>query len=91
MITASKNPAAVVLGRLGGLKGGYARAMKLSPERRKEIARNAIRVRWGKLKSSIIDRELSSSVSREAREMARRYFRAAQELVKAADILEGLH
>ena len=43
-----KNPAAVELGRLGGLKGGKARAAKLSPERRKEIAQKAIRARWEK-------------------------------------------
>jgi hypothetical protein len=43
-----KNPAAVALGRLGGLKGGKARAEKLSPERRKEIAVNAIKKRWEK-------------------------------------------
>ncbi len=36
-----RNPAAVELGRLGGLKGGKARAEKLSPERRTEIARKA--------------------------------------------------
>jgi hypothetical protein len=41
-----KNPAAVALGRLGGLKGGRARANKLSPEQRKEIARKAAQVRW---------------------------------------------
>lgn len=41
-----KNPAAVELGRLGGLKGGKARAEKLSPERRKEIAVNAAKKRW---------------------------------------------
>jgi hypothetical protein len=41
-----KNPAAVMLGRLGGLKGGKARAMKLSAERRAEIARNAASQRW---------------------------------------------
>ena len=35
----AKNPAAVALGRLGGRKGGLARAKKLSPERRREIAR----------------------------------------------------
>lgn len=46
--TKEKNPAAVALGRLGGLKGGRARVEKLSPERRKEIARRAARVRWGK-------------------------------------------
>ena len=43
-----KNPAAVSLGRLGGLKGGKARAEKLSPKKRKEIARNAAKARWGK-------------------------------------------
>lgn len=43
----SKNPAAVELGRLGGLKGGKARAKKLSPEQRSEIARKAARKRWG--------------------------------------------
>ena len=41
-----KNPAAVALGRLGGLKGGKARAKKLSPERRKEIAKKAAQARW---------------------------------------------
>jgi hypothetical protein len=43
-----KNPAAVSLGRLGGLKGGKARADKLSPERRKEIASIAAEKRWEK-------------------------------------------
>ena len=43
-----KNPAAVLLGRMGGIKGGKARAEKLSPERRKEIARDAARKRWEK-------------------------------------------
>jgi hypothetical protein len=43
-----KNPAAVSLGRLGGLKGGKARAEKLSPKRRKEIAQKAAKARWGK-------------------------------------------
>lgn len=41
-----KNPAAVSLGRLGGLKGGKARAKKLSPEKRREIAQIAARSRW---------------------------------------------
>ena len=44
---AGKNPAAVTLGRLGGLKGGKARAEKLTPEQRKEIARKAAAKRWG--------------------------------------------
>lgn len=42
-----KNPAAVALGRLGGLKGGKARAEKLTPEQRSEIARKAAQKRWG--------------------------------------------
>ena len=41
-----KNPAAVALGRLGGLKGGRARAEKLTPEQRSEIARKAAQARW---------------------------------------------
>lgn len=43
-----KNPAAVALGRLGGLKGGKARAASLTSARRKEIAKRAGRARWGK-------------------------------------------
>lgn len=46
-----KNPAAVALGRLGGLKGGKARAKKLSAKKRSEIARNAAKSRWSKNKS----------------------------------------
>jgi DNA-directed RNA polymerase specialized sigma subunit len=41
-----KNANAVALGRLGGLVGGPARAAKLSPERRSEIARRAVTARW---------------------------------------------
>jgi hypothetical protein len=43
-----KNPHAVALGRLGGLKGGKARFQKLTPEQRKEIARKAAQARWAK-------------------------------------------
>lgn len=43
-----KNPAAVALGRLGGLKGGKARAEKLTPKRRADIAANAAKARWKK-------------------------------------------
>jgi hypothetical protein len=43
-----KNPAAVALGRLGGRRGGKARAEKLSPEKRREIAQNAALARWKK-------------------------------------------
>jgi hypothetical protein len=45
--TRKKNPAAVALGKLGGKKGGPARAKKLSPQQRKEIAEKAARARWG--------------------------------------------
>ena len=41
-----KNPAAVALGKLGGAKGGKARAMALSPARRKAIAKTAAMARW---------------------------------------------
>lgn len=46
--TGEKNPAAVALGRLGGLKGGKARAEALSDEERSEIARKAAKARWEK-------------------------------------------
>jgi hypothetical protein len=44
----SRNPHAAALGRLGGLKGGPARASALTPERRREIALKAARTRWRK-------------------------------------------
>jgi len=44
----NKNPAAVTLGRLGGLKGGKARASKLTPKQRGEIAKKAAKARWNK-------------------------------------------
>ena len=43
-----KNPAAVALGRLGGLKGGVARSKSLSKKRRSEIAKKAAKTRWKK-------------------------------------------
>lgn len=46
--TEGKNPHAVALGRLGGLKGGKARASKLTPEQRKEIAKKGAQARWNK-------------------------------------------
>jgi hypothetical protein len=44
-----KNPAAVALGRLGGLKGGPARAAKLSAKKRAEIAKKAAEMRWNRI------------------------------------------
>jgi hypothetical protein len=49
-----KNPAAVALGRLGGLKGGKARAEKLSAKKRKEIGRKAANARWDNAKDAKI-------------------------------------
>ncbi|MGO9341087.1 MAG: histone H1 [Solirubrobacteraceae bacterium] len=43
-----KNPAAVELGRKGGLKGGQARAESMTPEQRSEAAKKAARARWNK-------------------------------------------
>ena len=42
-----KNPLAVALGRRGGLKGGPARAAKLTPKQLSETARKAAQARWG--------------------------------------------
>ena len=44
---AGKNPAAVALGKLGGAKGGKARAAALSPAKRRAIAKKAAKARWG--------------------------------------------
>jgi hypothetical protein len=45
---AGKNPAAVALGRRGGIRGGKARAEKLTPEERRRIAKKAAAARWKK-------------------------------------------
>jgi hypothetical protein len=47
-VVREKNPAAVLLGKAGGLKGGKARAAALSPEKRSEIAKKAAATRWSK-------------------------------------------
>jgi hypothetical protein len=47
-MTEEKNPAAVALGKLGGKKGGKARAEKLTPEQRSAIAKKAAEARWAK-------------------------------------------
>ncbi len=46
-IAEGKDPLAVLLGQRGGLKGGKARAAKLSAKKRKEIAQKAAKARWG--------------------------------------------
>ncbi len=50
----AKNPAAVALGRLGGLKGGKARAEKLSASDRKKIATKAAKARWSKKVKNLV-------------------------------------
>lgn len=60
-MTKKKNPHAVALGKRGGSKGGKLRAEKLSPERRREIARNAVLARWAKHKK---DRSKAGQVSK---------------------------
>ncbi|MGL6073847.1 MAG: hypothetical protein ACRC8S_06765 [Fimbriiglobus sp.] len=47
-----KDPAAVALGRKGGLKGGKARAAKMTPEQRSHAAKKAAAARWEKAKSN---------------------------------------
>jgi hypothetical protein len=47
----ARNPAAVELGRKGGLKGGKARWANLTPEQRSEAASLAVQARWQKKKS----------------------------------------
>jgi len=47
-----KDPAAVALGRRGGLKGGKARAEALTPEQRKQSAKKAAEARWGNKEKS---------------------------------------
>ena len=51
-MTKRKNPHAVALARLGARKGGLARAARLSPEERREIARKAAEARWKGRKQS---------------------------------------
>jgi len=52
MATRRKNPYAVKLGRKGGLKGGPARAAKLTAQERSESARKAVLARWAKQKAA---------------------------------------
>jgi hypothetical protein len=54
-VTPEKNPAAVALGRLGGLKGGNARAASMTSERRKEIAQRAAKQRWANRESKDVE------------------------------------
>ena len=50
-----KNPAAVALGKLGGIKGGKGRAASMTPERRSEIAQKAAKTRWARKKGELLE------------------------------------
>lgn len=70
-----KNAAAVALGKLGGMKGGRARAAKLSPDERKAIAQKAAKARWAKpaIKASaasaaVVETELDPGEKKKKRE-----------------------
>jgi len=57
MPSKKKNPHAVALGRLGGLKGGKARTAKLTAEERRALARKAVLARWAKAKKKTSQKE----------------------------------
>jgi hypothetical protein len=59
--TRKKNPAAVMLGRLGGLKGGRARADKLTPEQLSEAGRKAVMARWEKARQAAAEKARSKA------------------------------
>lgn len=62
---AKKNRAAVALGRRGGLKGGKARAEKLTSEQRREIAQKAAQERWKRARKAAKIKGLDESSPRE--------------------------
>ncbi len=64
--TQEKNPAAGELGRLGGLKGGKARAKKLTKKRRSEIARRAAQARWNQERRGFRNLQGSRASDRES-------------------------
>ncbi|MDR7497925.1 MAG: hypothetical protein QN174_13325 [Armatimonadota bacterium] len=55
-----KNPHAVALAKLGAKKGGEARARKLSPRRRRAIARRAVQARWERYRALLAERATSA-------------------------------
>lgn len=57
--TQKKNPAAVALGRRGGLIGGHARAANMTAEERSESARKAVQARWARVKKKKVKKTAS--------------------------------
>jgi hypothetical protein len=58
MAKREKNPHAMALGKMGGSKGGKARAAKMTPEERSASAQKAAVARWGKIKNARVKEEL---------------------------------
>ena len=67
---AGKNPAAVALGKLGGAKGGAARAAALSPRKRSAIAKKAAQARWGTKKTET-DQDSGGKLGEEGKRVRR--------------------
>ena len=81
-----KNVHAVALGRLGGLKGGMSRARSLSPRRRAEIARRAVKIRWSRHEA----REQIKDLPKELREQVMERFERnllAQKIASEHDLV----
>lgn len=57
----AKNPAAVALGKLGGSKGGTARAKNLSSDAKKAIAQQGAKARWAKARLITLEAEANAS------------------------------
>jgi hypothetical protein len=64
MAAIKKNPAAVALGRMGGKKGGPARAAKLTPEQRSASARKAVLARWANVKGADYEKVKGASMKK---------------------------
>ena len=57
MAKREKNPHAMALGKMGGSKGGKARAAKMTPEERSASAQKAAVARWAKIKNTRVKKE----------------------------------
>jgi len=86
----SKDPAAVSLGRRGGLKGGPARAAKLTPEQRQESAKRAAQARWRRYGWLQAEQSAREEI-RQLQEFQRRLEARIAELRRVAVELESPH
>lgn len=99
--TSNKNPAAVAFGRLGGLKGGRARAKKLTPEQRSAIARKAAHERWRKVEINVNSiqvgkrnkmkiYEIDGKIEEYKKQMKHHLVQSQQELTQAQQMFEQI-